>query len=151
MGLKAFDSAMRTASNVTFNSTTWANVDTGLDLTLPAEVGDIVEVGISGTMENSAVTSYMNVGSFVSAALVNMWGDGGAEAAGDFGVNSWRGDTGVSHPVTGSVTKEIVSGDLDSGVLTLRFRYKTSTATNKQLFANSTLPFHVWAKNHGAA
>jgi len=139
----------RTGGDLTLNSTTWANLDTVLDLVLDAVIGDLVEVGMSGLHGAESPTSYIDVVSLVSSSPVNSWSRDGAEAAAHNGLMAWRGQGSEQHTAGGQIIREIVSGDLSSGTVTLRFRYKTSTASNKTMFATVDNPLHVWAKNHG--
>jgi len=141
----------RTAGNLSLNSTTWINLDTGLDLVIPGTsyAGDIVEVGMSGVWGAEATQPYIDVVSLISGSPVNTWAQDGAEAAGATGVSSWVGTNSVSTEFGGSIMRAIVSGDLSAGVLTLRFRYRASAATAKTLNAVANTPLHVWAKNHG--
>lgn len=150
MGLKAFDSAKRTSGDITVSGSSWADLDTGLDLTLPAEVGDLIEVGLSGVWDSEARSGYIDVASLVSAAEVNYWGVDGSESASHQGVVAWRGEASQRDSIGGSISRKVVSGDLESGVLTLRWRTHLDAAGTKDLFAQTTVPLHVWAKNHGA-
>ena len=150
MGLKAFDSANRTSSDLSLTSTSWANLDTGLDLTMPTEVGDLIEVGMVGLHDDGGASdaTYVDVVSLVSGSPVNSWSRDAAPTAGHNGTMCWRGQGGEQHTLGGSVTRKVVSGDLSAGVLTLRFRYKVASGT-KTLFATANNPTQVWAKNHG--
>ncbi len=78
-----------------------------------------------------------------------MWGSGTSESGFFKGIQAWAGNPGEFASVGASVFNSIVSGDLDTGVLTLRFRVITTTAADKILNASSTNTLHVWAKNHG--
>lgn len=149
-GLRDFEMAKRTSGNVTCNSTTWANFDTGLDLVLSASTGDTIEVGISGWWSNESVYCGLDVATIVSAAPVN-YVSGGAGGATTFGVMAWIGTDGVQPPVGGSVLYELVSGDISGGTVTLRIRYRTSAGSNKVMRANIDNPFHWFAKNLGPA
>lgn len=141
--------ARRTSGNLTLNSTSWANVDTGLDLTLnEVQVGDEIVYGIGGLANNEAVFLYFDVATIVSAAPVNYFGTAGG--ASDNGVVGWFcasgayvGFGGLSHPYT------IQAGDLTDGSVTLRLRYRTQTAGNRVVRAVSTDPLDVWAMNLG--
>ena len=139
--------ARRTSGNLTLNSTSWANLDTGLDLVLPAYAGDVVEVGLTARWNNESVFVGLDAVSLVSGSPVVTWSQNAAEGALALGVGGWEGWNGYGS-VGGSVLKLIAATDLTSGVLTIRFRYRTNTAANKLLYA-STDPLNVFAINHG--
>lgn len=139
-----FKFAERTSGDLTLNSTSWADVDTGLDLDLLAEAGDVIKAGVSALMGSEAVEARLDVATIVSAAVVNTFG-------GTAGVPGWVGPSGALTPIGGSVMYELVSGDIDTGVVTLRLRYQTSTATNKTLEAGTDYPLMWWVRNLGPA
>jgi hypothetical protein len=137
----------RTSGNITLTSTSWANVDTGLDLTLPAATGDYVEVELNAFLGSEAAYTRLDVGSLVSAAIVNTWGANGAESAGSEGAGGWTGITGVFTPVSGGIGRVLVAGDITDGNVVLRLRYRTDA--NKTLNANSNNQLVFMAKNFG--
>src|SRR5687768_15699053 len=63
----------RTAGNITANSTTWANLNTGMDLTLTTPTGDWADVGVSALWGTEAVFAHMNAVSVVAASPVTSW------------------------------------------------------------------------------
>lgn len=132
--------ALRTSGNVTLNSTTWANVDTGLDLTIPAQVGDVLGVSLSAAWGGEAVNAGLDAATLVSGSPVN-YISGGAGGASHFGVQGWIGhDTDPVRAVGTLIQYPVVSGDISGGNVTLRLRYRTGTASNKTLVANSNQP-----------
>lgn len=138
----------RTAGDYTINSTTFANLDTGTDLTLTGVVaGDVIMVGAMLVWGSEATTACLDVATIVSASPVNYIGTAGG--AGDFGITSWIGTTGQTESAGAPVCYTLVSGDISGGNVLLRLRYRTTSATNKTLRASSTLPFQWWARNHG--
>lgn len=139
--------ARRASTDVTVTSTTWANFDTALDLTLDANAGDFVEVAVSGMWENQASDACLDVVSLVSGSPVNSWGSNGTPDNANTGVLAWFGSTGVFSPVGGSITRAVISGDLSGGTLTLRLRTRLLAAGSKDMQAISTAPFIVMAKN----
>lgn len=143
----------RASTDLTLNSTVWANVDTALDLALTAQAGDIVEVALSGTTGNagSAFALLMDAVSLVAGAPVNSWAEDGTPDNTHNGIGGWRSDvaSGVIQHVGGSIMKRVVAGDLSGSTLTLRLRYRTSSAANVTLFATTANPVHFSAKNHG--
>lgn len=144
----------RTSGDLNLASTNWASVDTGLDLTLAAAVGDIIEIGLSTRTHSgqSAAEHYMNVASIVSGSIVNTAECGSySPPSGGEGVQAWMGNNNVTpQDFSGSIIWGAVqAGDLDtSGNLTLRLIYRTAGGGTRVLRADSTDPFQVWAKNH---
>jgi hypothetical protein len=148
--LKDYAFANRTSGNVTCNSTTWANVDTGIDLVLAAAAGDTIEVGTSFKWGNEAVWIFLTASTIVGGSPVSHAGP--ASASGE-GVSGWggAGDSSSTQHRGCSVMFTLVSGDISSGTVTLRLRYRTATAANRTLEANADKPLHWWAKNIGPA
>jgi hypothetical protein len=145
---RAFKFSQRTAGSLTANSTSWANLDTGLDLTLAVQVGDVIECGVSFQTENEASTLRLDVGTLVSAAIVNYFG-GAVDPGSNYGVSGWTAPGGIAASVSGSVMKTIVAGDISAGAVTLRLRYRTDSAANKTVHGVAARPFQFWAKNLG--
>lgn len=139
----------RTSGDATFNTATDAPASAAAmstpELVLPVTVGDRVEIGASGRWGTEAPAVRFAPFSWVSGALLNQL------AGGTSGVAAWRGGASVETPFGGSVFATIVAGDLVSGVLTIRFAGWTSTAANKVLSASASVPFEVFAINHGPA
>ena len=151
-GLVDFARSTRTSGNVTCNSTTWANVDTATDLTLTASTGQWLEIGLSSFWTNNAVTGNLTVVTLVGGSPVNDTSTGAAPDNTTAGVGAWRGGTGDFAPIGGSILYQLVSGDLSGDTVTLRLRYRTQTAANKTLGADSaTVSLHFWAKNLGGS
>jgi len=142
----------RTSGDLVLGSSTWINVDTGLDLVIPgtSRVGDLVQVGVSIHYASALVQSFLD---FVSLdgvpAPVNSWAQDGVESVTATGISALIAENGFASNNGGSIIRALVSGDLQSGVLTLRLRYRGSSATSRTLLANTNVPLHVWAINHG--
>lgn len=140
----------RTSGNMTLNSTSWANVDNGLDIVLVAQAGDVIEVGGGWLIENQNPDLFTDVATIVSGIPVNYFGTQGAESATSQGIHGWYGlGGGVYMSVGGGDMKELVSGDISSGTVTLRLRYRTLSAANRVVRATADNPFRWWAKNLG--
>lgn len=139
--------ALRTAGDLTLNSTTWADVDTGLDLVIAAVAGDWVEVGLSAATGTGLVAVGFDAVSLVSAAPVNNWSKDAAEGATEFGVQAWIAFSGVGSSQSGTVIKQIAAGDLSGGTVTIRLRYRSSAAVNKVLAASANQPLLFFAHN----
>lgn len=131
----------RTAGDLTLNSTTWADVDNNLDLVLTAAVGDEVEVSVSGFWGNTGVYAFLDCVSLVGGSPVNSWASNGTPNASGQGVRGWWGKISSDEPITGSISRTLVSGDISSGTVTLRLRYRTFTATNRTFLASTADQF----------
>lgn len=147
--------AARTSGDLTLNSTNWADVDTGLDLTLPAAAGDIFEVTANGLCDVQAVNVFFDAVSVVSAAPVNSFGQNAAvtTAPPNYGITAWRCTQSLLERFGIPIHYTIQAGDISGGNVTVRLRYATSSATNRTLFASSATGFiFKWSvKNLGAS
>lgn len=144
--------AKRTSGNLTLNSTTWANVDTGLDLVLNASSGDVIEYCVSAIWGSAAVVNGFDVVTMVSGSPVNSFGLDAAAPTTYAALNSvgaWYAQTGAEITVSGSIFRTLAAGDISAGTVTLRLRYVGSSATNRTLYAVSSAPIEVWARNLG--
>ena len=145
-----FATARTSAGNKTLNSTSWANVDTGLDLTLGASAGDVIEATLSGVWNADAAQCSLDVVTVVSASPVNSFATGTTVTASTLeGVGAWLGNSGIQVNISGSFFYTLVAGDISGGNVLLRLRYRTSTAANRVLIATANIPFVFFARNHG--
>ena len=119
------------------------DIDTNLDLVITAAAGDWLEIGVNGLWSNQGVFGRMDAFTWVSAATVN-----GVSGSSN-GVPGWLGQASSYGPVGAPVLYTVVAGDVSSGTVTLRFRYKVDSASSKTLHAESAAPFKVWARNLG--
>lgn len=143
-----FKFARRTTGNVNIASTTtFSNVDIGLDLVLAAQIGDVIEYGISARWSNQAQEGYLDVVTIVSSSRVNYLSGITVGEATSLGAQGWMGDVSHRANVGGSILYTLVAGDLSEG--TVRLRLVSKTSGSKDLIAITTAPLHVWAKNLG--
>lgn len=149
--VKDIETKSRSSGNLTLNSTAWANVDTALDIALNAATGDVVEVGLSGVAASEATVLGLDAATLVSGAVVTVVSSGAAESATSEGVMAWRPTESTTSNCGGSVLYTLQATDISLGTVTLRLRYRTGTAANKTLNANSNQRLVFWAINHGAA
>lgn len=151
-----FKKAVRTAGNVTFGTAAF-NVDTAMDLTLTAQVGDCIECSVSGLWNiTTGSDASLTVVTIVAGSIVN-YITGIVLAVGS-GVPGWYGPNrntaaGVSgSALTGSAAPYVVvAGDISSGAVTLRLRGLGGGTGSHVLNATATTPFWFWAKNLGPA
>lgn len=141
-----FAKAKRTSGNVTLNSTTVANFDTGLDLTLNGvQAGDELEVGISALWNNENVTAYLDVATIVSGSPVNYVGDGLVAATND-GLMFCYTTGAVFKGIGGCDFYTLQAGDISGGSVLLRLRFRTGSAANKIMNASTQDPFKWYAR-----
>lgn len=149
-GSNLYGQTRRTSGNVSLAGTTaWKDVDTGMDITLPAAAGDVIEVAPSGAWGAEATVGYLDVATIVSAAPVHYFlATGGASDV----PAPWLGGSGGVDKITGSAFYTLVAGDITgSGTVVLRLRARQSSATVKTIQAVTTLPFIFTARNLGPA
>lgn len=150
--VKDFAQAKRTSADVTINSTTFTNVDTGLDLVMSAVTGDVIEVGLAVRCSSASLT-YMvfDFHTIVSSAPVNSIST--ESAASTTVANSFpqwaraktqdtTGADGGSY-FGGSKRYVLQAGDISGGTVTLRLRAfsggsVTVKATDPMLYVFAT-------------
>lgn len=142
------DRKVRTTGAVTLNSTAWADVDAGLDLTLTGvSAGQWVEVWLQAFPDTGAVALYLDAVSVVAGAPAKTWSTFAAEAAGGQGVATWAAKASDALGRGGPVARPLEAGDIDAnGNVTIRLRYRTSAATARQLYGTATLPLMFGAR-----
>jgi hypothetical protein len=149
---RSFKYDTRTAGNIALTNTAWADLTSSMDIVLAAQAGDVIEYGISGMWGSEATYGYLDIGTVVSGSTVNQFinSQNGASSTSE-GALCWVGLTGELSPIGGSVMYALQSGDIASGTVTLRPRVRLLASTTKNLWASTTDPLHVWAKNLGPA
>lgn len=153
--LRDWGKASRTSGDLSLTSTSWANVDTGLDIVLDAVAGDEIEVGLSGfTAAHASVTTQFDVVSVVGGTPVNAVSSGATESGTGAGIQAWyapsQAATTLHVSMGGSVMYTLQTGDIESGTVTLRLRYRNGSAGTRVISANSNNRFQWWAKNFGS-
>jgi hypothetical protein len=145
--------AKRTSGNITLGATVnvWSNVDTGMDLTLNASDGDVIEYAVSGLLGNQGVEAFFDVVTVVSGSPVNSFGFGTTPAnpPTSYGVVGWFHVASAQSGFIGSAFRTLVAGDISGGTVTLRLRHAPTANAARTLNAASSTPFEVWARNHG--
>lgn len=142
-----------TAGTITFNSTSWVNVPGFGSLAVEAQVGDVLEAGLQMAVENEAPALLLDAVTDVSGTPTNSFGTGGTaptSTTGD-GVIGWVVAAGLYGSPAGPAFYTVQPGDLASGVVTVRFRYRTTSAANKTAIASATRGQFIYVKNLGPA
>lgn len=143
-----FKFTTRATTNISLPaSLTYVNVDTALDITLPAETGDVLEVVLSALSITAAGSGLgYNVCSVVSGSAVNNY------ASGSIGHSAWwcPANSTNGSKSGGSLFYTLVAGDLSAGTVTTRLRYIDDVASGTHsVFASSTLALMLGVKNLG--
>jgi hypothetical protein len=152
-GLKDFKLATRTSGDLTLNSATWANVDTGLDLTLIAATGDVIEAEVNGLWGIGGVYGALDVATIVGGSVVNYLSSGTSTPRTN-GEVQWldRDSTDGRYngsSIGGAARYVVQAGDISGGTVTLRLRYTTFSASNKTLSGSTSSPLTFKATNLG--
>lgn len=146
--------ARRTAGNVTVNSTSWANVDTAIDLTIAADASDIVLIGLSGRWINPASVAtyaFLDAVTVVSGSPLNSVQQAGAVSGTSNGVQAWRNLASTANAdvgMGGTIAYVVQAGDIVSGNVTFRLRARIFSGTSSHtLVAGTDDSLHWWAWN----
>lgn len=128
--------------------TSWGTIiATTYDITLPAQVGDVLQVSLNGWHQLNTMNRYLDVASVVSGTLTNYYGQGGSTPTGTYlGVGGWRGlnNSSVYNGIAGSIMYTVVAGDLVNGFVTSRIVGKADSGTPViDVSANQPLFFSV--------
>lgn len=150
--IHAVSPLVRTSGTLSQNSTTWADVDPSgtssardLDVVIPAAVGDIIYVAPTVVVGVQATDLYFDMATIVTGAVVNTFS--GFTTG---GLGGWFCPTSVVHTLTGPAHYVVQSGDISGGNVRCRLRYKTGSATNRNVYADSaTWPFKIGGGNLG--
>ena len=133
-GLKDFAQAKRTSGDITVNSTTFTNVDTGLDLVMTAAAGDVIECKLMAKGgKSTAGTTYLvfDFQTIVSGSPVNSVtsettaGTGLTNSFPAWGEGLLVTNNNGSSPnrvFSGSKRYTLQAGDISGGTVTLRLR-----------------------------
>lgn len=144
-GLVQFAWARRSSGDISLNSATYVDLDTGTDLVLNAAVGDVIEVTPQISWSGGSTYCVIDVVTVVSSSPVNSVVTGGAPSTSNSG-GAWSLGATNRGVVAGPRMYTIQSGDLSSGTVRLRLRARGSAVT---VFAASDPDLYWQAKNLG--
>lgn len=137
----------RTAGDVTAPNglSAWAAVDTGLDLTVPAVAGDVIEIGLTASWgSSSTVNGRLRAVSMVGGVVTNV-----LAGSTNYGVAAWSNPLGVQYSgAAGTVMYTVLAGDLSGGSITVRLQVRAD-GTGQQIRGNADAPLHFSLKNLG--
>lgn len=130
-------------TDIILNSTSWANMPTFGTLTIPANVGDLLKVHFNVHHSNEAVAALIDAVTEVSGTPTTSFTTGGAAPTGTTGVGvaGWRCDLSDDGAHGGDAYYVVQSGDIVSGAVTIRLRYRTGSAANKTLAGTASVMF----------
>ena len=131
----------RTSGHILLNATAgWTNVDTGLDVKLEAEIGDVLEAAPCMMIGNETPVAFFDA--------VTLDGSGNpywsfanqaAVTAAPPGYSPWRAPTSQYSFLGPPLHLTLAAGDIDStGQVTVRLRYVCDTSAGKYLYGNGT-------------
>lgn len=141
--------AARTAGSVTLNATAYTAVDTGIDLTVTAAAGDVLQISVGFSIGPSVA----GTSTYVFFDVLTLDGSNYASGAGASGEgiqslycgpenNNFQGRAGIA-------LYTVQAGDVASGNIRLRLMYRMVNAANRSLSATSTDPLQFGVVNHG--
>lgn len=134
-----------TGGNFTL-TTTWAYL-TGLELSLEAQTGDVIEVALSALVNNESNEGHFDVATTVAGSPVNYVSKAGTTPGGN-GVVGWFRNSSTFGPFSGSAFITLQAGDISGGVVTLRAWGHTGAST-KTVYASGDNAFTFAARNLG--
>lgn len=145
----------RTAGDLTLNSNgVWADlptIGTTWDVTLAAQVGDVIEAYLSGVADSAVTNSFFDVHTIVATVATTAFGSGVAVSNTNKGNMGWYTAVSAVAVLTGVCRYTLQAGDISAGLVTVRLRYQNSSATTKNLHATADYPLQFGAKNLGPA
>lgn len=141
-----FAMVKKTAGDYTsLTSSTWANVDTSLDLVVAARAGDYIFVSLSALHGSAAQQHFIDCAIIVAGAVQHSVGSGEITTTTGEGIMGWGKESGTLSWVQGAATVPylVQSNDVVNGTVTLRLRYRASGAVT--LYASAGNPLFFWA------
>jgi hypothetical protein len=117
----------------------------GLELSLPASVGEFVEIGASG-MRASSGNAFLDVGVVVGSGIVRYLATGTDQPAAE-GDPAWYGQPNSYATISSPRGFVVQAGHLDGG--NVRFVVAVRAAGSSTFFASVAYPFYWIAKNLG--
>ena len=145
-GLSYVDRNDKTNGDITLNSTSFKDVDNTLDLSLTAQSGDVILVGLSASLGAEGVYADFDACTVVSGSPVSYLStSGSAPAAG--GISSWKATTASYHGVGATIIYTLLPGDISDSSVSFRLRYRTESSSNRTLYADTSVPLSFFGVN----
>lgn len=138
------------ANSTSVANTNWTLLRSGMEISIYAQAGDMVEVYMTYLQEGAGSSNCyyrMDAGIIVGGSLVGYMGrtDGGSSAQGFMGGGYPYSDGYM----TGRAMKAVSSSEVSSNTLTLRPYIRQLGATSTIIYHSSSEPFYFGAINHG--
>lgn len=136
------------STDTLLGNTNWGAVDSAVDRTISAQVGDIIEVifsaSISDTAANAAEVETVTMNGVTP--INSMWNRTTAPSgASGAGFPAWAVPSGVMTRLIGSLFYPVVAADIVNGLVSIQLRFRTGLATPTR----SLTPFSIAYKNLG--
>lgn len=146
---RSFTHTTYTGGSYTLASTSWAAVDNvNLPLSIYAQDGDVLEIGVNGIWGSENQTASLDVVTYVDG-IVN-WVGGADADSGNYGIVGWYGQPNVPSPISGAILYTVQPADVEAdGIVGLRLMYRVTGS--RTLSASVQYPLHWYAKNIGPA
>lgn len=138
----------RSSGDISTASSSWADLDSNLDLTVTAKAGDVLLITLSARWSNEAVSTGVDAATMVSGSPVN-YISGGAGGASHFGVQGWFAAGSVNATTGTAILYTVQAGDVSAGTVTLRLRYRGSTSGTHTMKGDSNNPIQFGVVNLG--
>lgn len=136
----------RTAGNLSGTTgATFVELSSALRLTIPAAVGDIISMGINGSVTSGNRAYALDPATIVSGSIVNRFANGSG------GVSGWQVNASTTRFITGQYLYVVQSGDLSGGNVTVSVSNANATTggTAATINASSNNPLQVILLNYG--
>lgn len=130
----------RTAGDLTItNDASWHDVPTIGDLSIPAAVGDVLEITLNGVTDNNMrfEVEFPTSGNYAGPGVSSTQGIAG-----------WANRVSGAGPVGGSILYTVQSADIANGSVLVRLRYSTNSSGATKIFASTAVgPLAFGVKN----
>ena len=148
-GLVDFAQSTRSSGDVSVNSATYVNVDTGMDLVLDASTGDVIESRVECNTNGPATYCVLDVVTVVGGSAVNSFTSGTTPNTTSSHPGWARGNLSNDPGMAGAKQYALQAGDISGGTVTLRLRARTGGSVSLSASGDPYLYFS--AKNLGPA
>lgn len=143
----------RTAGNISITSagfSNWTTVDTAMNLTLDAQVGDVIECYVNGLLDNAVTELRFDVATMNGTTVLNYFGTAVQPNTGE-GITGWVASSNPTYyqGLALPIPKVLVASDIVNETVTLALRVRHVAGATRVLFGSATNPLFFVAKNHG--
>lgn len=143
----------RTSGNFVFANTNWTAFSTAIDISIPAQVGDLItwtmKFATSGTQGGANMFYYLDGGVMNNSSFVRyLYGAAGGSGYGGWGPDGQAYSDG---PKQMEINTVVQSADLFGGTFTVRPYIRQYGASSTTIFAEANNPMWIEIFNHGQA